>query len=54
MIYGSMKLHWNMPPLVRTHFLAKIQASEAARKVLDLRLEWHHLERPCPWPALAS
>ncbi|MBL7985991.1 MAG: DUF3703 domain-containing protein [Flavobacteriales bacterium] len=40
-----MKLHWTMPARVRPHYLAELRASEAARAMGNLELEWHHLER---------
>lgn len=40
-----MKIHWKMPTPVRPHYAEALRKSEHARKLGDLQLEWHHLER---------
>ncbi|MBL7946901.1 MAG: DUF3703 domain-containing protein [Flavobacteriales bacterium] len=40
-----MRIHWHMPPTVRTHFESELRASEKARVLGDQAREWHHLER---------
>lgn len=40
-----MRLHWNMPLAVRSHYLAELEASKHARSTGELQHEWHHLQR---------